>query len=82
MRYFGLVILASSFVGAAAMAGVPTDYKWVRLLQVFDYNRDQQLSVRELGSYWNVIGKYDFNRNGQLTKKEFQDQRIPPAIKK
>lgn len=82
MRYFGLVILASSFVGAAAMAGWPTDIQWVRLLGVFDSNRDQQLSVRELGSYWNVIGKYDFNRNGQLTKQEFQDQRIPPAIKK
>jgi len=82
MRYFGLAILASSFVGAAAIAAAPNSYVWIRLLSNFDRNRDQQLSVKELGSYWNVIGKYDFNRNGQLTKQEFQDQRIPPAIKK
>lgn len=82
MKRFGLSLAGCLVLGTLAFAGVPSSYAWIRLLSIYDSNRDQQLSVRELGSYWNVIGKYDFNRNGQLTKKEFEDQRIPPAIKK
>lgn len=83
MRYFGFSVLAVAFMSISSIqAGNPVNYIWVRLLSQYDFNRDQQLSTRELGSYWGVIGKYDFNRNGQLTKKEFEEKRIPPAIKK
>lgn len=83
MKRISVLVLCVCFSGLAALqAGVPDSIQWVRLLSVFDKNRDQQLSSTELGSMWYGFGKYDFNRNGQLTKKEFEEKRIPPAIKK
>lgn len=82
MKKFAFVLLASIFVSGGLLAGTPSSTQWLRLLGLYDANKDKQLSVRELGSGWYVFGKYDFNRNGQLTQKEFDEKRIPPAIKK